>query len=70
MDGLAGLMKALVMPDVTDEIKQLVIYGVLAKAGDRTLDQLAQDEADTESRQAILRPTVANPGEQESHGSR
>jgi len=26
--------------------------------------------ADTESRQAILRPTVANPGEQESHGSR
>ena len=26
--------------------------------------------ADTESRQAILRPTLANPGEQESHVSR
>ena len=70
MDGLTGLMKALVIPDVTDELKQTVVDGVLAEAGDRTLNQLAQDEADIKSRQAILRPTVANPGKQESHGSR
>ena len=44
MDGLAGLMKTLEMPDVTDELKQTVVDGVLAEAGDRTLDQLAQDE--------------------------
>ena len=44
MDGLARLMKSLAMPDVTDELKQTVVDGVLAEAGDRTLEQLAQDE--------------------------
>ena len=44
MDGLAGLMKSLAMPDVNDELKKTVVDGVLAEAGSRTLEQLAQDE--------------------------
>ena len=44
MDGLAGLMKSLAMPDVDDALKQTVVDGVLAEAGGRTLEQLAQDE--------------------------
>ena len=44
MPGLTRLMGALGSPDVTDELKQTVVDGVLAEAGDRTLDQLAQDE--------------------------
>jgi 3-hydroxyacyl-CoA dehydrogenase len=44
MDGLAHLMKSLEMPDVNDELKKTVVDGVLAEAGDRTLEQLALDE--------------------------
>jgi 3-hydroxyacyl-CoA dehydrogenase len=44
MPGLTRLMGALGSPDVTEELKQTVVDGVLAEAGDRTLDQLAQDE--------------------------
>ena len=44
MPGLTRLMGALGSPDVTDELKQTVVDGVLAEAGVRTLDQLAQDE--------------------------
>ena len=39
-----GLMKSLAMPDVKDELKKTVVDGVLAEAGARTLEQLAQDE--------------------------
>ena len=42
--GLTHLMQSLEMPDITDELKQTIVDGVLAEAGDRTLDQLAQDE--------------------------
>ena len=42
--GLTHLMQSLEMPDVNDELKKTVVDGVLAEAGDRTLDQLAQDE--------------------------
>ena len=43
-DGLMHLAGSQVMPDVNDELKKTIVDGVLAEAGDRTLDQLAQDE--------------------------
>ena len=42
--GLTHLMTALELPDFTDDLKKTVVDGVLAEAGDRTLDQLAEDE--------------------------
>jgi 3-hydroxyacyl-CoA dehydrogenase/DNA-binding beta-propeller fold protein YncE len=47
MDPLTGLMKALGNPDVTDELKQTIIEGVLHEAGARSVDQLAQEENET-----------------------
>jgi 3-hydroxyacyl-CoA dehydrogenase len=44
MDPLTGLMKALGNPEVTDELKQTIIEGVLQEAGSRSVDQLAQEE--------------------------
>ena len=44
MDPLAGLMKALGNPDVTPELKQTVADGVLQMAGNRSVDQLAEEE--------------------------
>ena len=43
-DGLMHLASSQVMPDVNDELKKTIVDGVLAEAGKRTLDQLAQDE--------------------------
>ncbi len=44
MDPLTGLMKALGNPEVTNELKQTIIEGVLQEAGNRSVDQLAQAE--------------------------
>jgi carnitine 3-dehydrogenase len=44
MDPLAGMMKALGTPNITPELKQTVIDGVLRKAAGRSVDQLAHDE--------------------------
>ena len=44
MDPLTGMMKALGTPQITPELKQTVIEGVLREAGDRSVDQLAQAE--------------------------
>jgi 3-hydroxyacyl-CoA dehydrogenase len=44
MDPLAGLMKALGNPDITGELKQTIVDGVLEEAGGRSVDQLAQEE--------------------------
>ncbi|MDX6712301.1 MAG: hypothetical protein QOH96_3317 [Blastocatellia bacterium] len=44
MDPLTGMMKVLGNPDVTAELKQTVIEGVLKEAGERSVDQLAQEE--------------------------
>src|SRR6267154_15012 len=44
MDPLTGLMKALGNPEVTDELKQTIIKGVLDEAGTRSVDELAQAE--------------------------
>ena len=44
MDPLAGMMKALGTPNITPELKQTVIDGVLREAAGRSVDQLAHDE--------------------------
>ena len=44
MDPMAGLIKTLGTPDVTPELKKTIAEGVLQEAGDRSVDQLAQNE--------------------------
>ena len=44
MDPLAGMMKVLGTPNITPELKQTVIDGVLREAAGRSVDQLAHDE--------------------------
>jgi carnitine 3-dehydrogenase len=44
MDPLQGMMKALGTPNITPELKQKVVDGVMREAGGRSVDQLAQDE--------------------------
>jgi carnitine 3-dehydrogenase len=44
MDPLAGMMKALGTPNITPELKQTVIDGVLREAGGHSVEQLAHDE--------------------------
>src|SRR6266436_4025913 len=44
MDPLAGMMKALGNPQITPELKQTVVDGVMREAGGRSVDQLARDE--------------------------
>jgi len=46
MDPLDSMIKALGTPEVTAELKQTIIDGVLAEAGNRSVDQLAQEEND------------------------
>jgi carnitine 3-dehydrogenase len=44
MDPLAGMMKLLGTPNITPELKQTVVDGVMREAAGRSVDQLAQDE--------------------------
>jgi len=44
MDPLAGMIKSLGTPDVTPELKQTIVEGVLREAGNRSVDALAQEE--------------------------
>src|SRR6266853_939034 len=44
MDPLAGMMKALGTPNITAELKQKVVDGVMREAGNRSVDELAQAE--------------------------
>ena len=44
MDPLAGMMKVLGTPNITPELKQKVIDGVMREAGNRSVDELAQAE--------------------------
>jgi hypothetical protein len=44
MGPLTGLMKALGTPDVSDDLKQSVVDGVLREAGSLSVEQLAQEE--------------------------
>jgi 3-hydroxyacyl-CoA dehydrogenase len=44
MDPLAAMMKDLGNPEVTTELKQIIIRGVMQEAGNRSVEQLAQEE--------------------------
>src|SRR5207248_2719981 len=44
MDPLQGMMKTLGTPNITPELKQTIIDGVMREAGERSVDQLAHDE--------------------------
>jgi hypothetical protein len=44
MDPLAGMIKVLGTPDITPELKQTIVEGVLQEAKNRSVDQLAQEE--------------------------
>jgi carnitine 3-dehydrogenase len=44
MDPLVGLMRALGTPNVTAELKQTIVDGVMKEAGSRSVEQLAQKE--------------------------
>src|ERR1700756_2474189 len=44
MDPLQGMMKALGTPNITPELKQTIIDGVMREAGGRSVEQLAQSE--------------------------
>jgi 3-hydroxyacyl-CoA dehydrogenase len=44
MDPLTGMIKTLGTPDVTPELKQTIVEGVLREAGNRSVDELAQEE--------------------------
>jgi carnitine 3-dehydrogenase len=44
MEPLQGMMKALGTPNITPELKQKVIDGVMREAAGRSVEQLAQDE--------------------------
>jgi len=44
MDPLASMIKVLGTPDITPELKQTIVKGVLGEAGNRSVEQLAQEE--------------------------
>jgi hypothetical protein len=44
MGPLAGLMKTLGNPEISAELKQTITQGVMQEAGNRSLQQLAQEE--------------------------
>src|SRR3954466_9556744 len=44
MDPLTAMIKTLGTPDVTPELKQTIVDGVLREANNRSVDELAQDE--------------------------
>src|SRR6202166_4520549 len=44
MDPLQGMMKALGTPNITPELKQTIVDGVMREAGGRSVEQLAQEE--------------------------
>jgi 3-hydroxyacyl-CoA dehydrogenase len=46
MDPLASMMKTLGNPEITAELKQTITQGVLREAGNRSVEQLAQEESD------------------------
>ena len=47
MDPLAAMMKTLGNPEVTTELKQTIIRGVMQEAGNRSVEQLAKEENET-----------------------
>jgi len=41
---LAAMIKTLGTPDITPELKQTIVGGVLREAGNRSVDELSQEE--------------------------
>lgn len=62
MDPLQGMMKALGNPNITPELKQTVVDGVMREAGGRSLDQLAQEENQIITGLLKLRNQNSDPG--------
>src|SRR5215470_5599858 len=46
MDPMAAMMKNLGDPEITSEVKQIITQGVLHEAGNRSVEQLAQEESE------------------------
>ena len=46
MDPLAAMMKSLGNPEITAELKQTITQGVLNEAGNRSVEQLAEEESE------------------------
>jgi carnitine 3-dehydrogenase len=47
MDPMAAMMKNLGNPEITAELKQTITEGVLREAGNRSVEQLAEEESET-----------------------
>jgi hypothetical protein len=62
MDPLQGMMKSLGNPNITPELKQTVVDGVMREAGGRSLDQLAQEENQIITGLLKLRNQNSDPG--------
>ena len=60
MEPLAGWMKALGTPDITPDLKQTIVEGVMREAASRSVEQLAQEE--NELLVELLRLRAARPG--------
>jgi 3-hydroxyacyl-CoA dehydrogenase len=60
MGPLAGWMKALGTPDITPDLKQTIVEGVMREAASRSVEQLAQEE--NELLVELLRLRAARPG--------
>ncbi len=67
MDPLAGMIKSLGTPDVTPELKQTIIEGVLQEAGNHSVEQLAQAENEVLIGLLRLRAQQAKPSEAKTH---
>ena len=48
------MIKTLGTPDVTPELKQTIVEGVLREAGNRSVDELAQAENEANNRTACV----------------
>jgi len=59
MEGFAGLMRKLEMPDITPELMQKVIDGVLKEANGHSVEQLAKVENEMVSQLLSLRTKAA-----------
>jgi hypothetical protein len=59
MDPLAAMMKTLGDPQVTPELKQTIVEGVMREAGGHSVDDLAREENEIIIRLLQLRTTGA-----------
>jgi carnitine 3-dehydrogenase len=67
MDPLADMMKVLGTPDITPELKETIIEGVLQQAGNHSVEQLAQKENQVLVGLLRLRAEQAKPSEAKTH---